>query len=403
MAQILMNPLLMADESHYTNQELREVRRNKKNISLLSSHVATLFIDHLEKSGGFKEGLHIAKVMVFIECVLAQFPETDVLIQKIVIPYTVRVYGETSGENVGKTINDIQFIIDNYGNFITTKQFVSMNDEMQVSVALSFGFERDELRYLGDREVLLPLINSKGRPRTDLDTGGYLTVDLPAILKSKDHHDMPINLEALNVLQQLELFISWDYIRAVADDSTNQYERTATRKSLDAVMEEFELTGVNPTLRFVWQYDSRGRIYPHAWGLNPNGRAYLKGMFRVKPQMLTEEGRLEVLRYVGTMAGYDKFTYDVREAKALELIKAINLEFPELLEFDSLTRMKAYNEVVFGSLKDSFTNIIDVDESEPYLLIGALEAYFDDQLGLPVGLLMRQDATSSGKLLPFSH
>lgn len=393
-ATVLMNPLLMTDRESYTAQELREVNRNKKNITCLANYVADMYIKYMK----YEDNDYSLKLRQLIVCILEQYPETDVLIQKIIVPYTNRVYGKATPNNIGNAVDDIQMFLDEE-KCLSGRGFISSKGETHVSVSLSFGLEPDELQHLGERRVLLPLINSLGRERTNLKNGGYLTTDLPAILKSKDHHDHPINLDALNKLQRdLVLNINWDYVEVIKDGSVDQYERIDTNKSLEEVRKVYKETGINPALRYVWQYDSRGRMYPHAYGLNPNGREYLKGMFQFPKRHLDDIGRVEILRYVGKCAGYDKFTYDVREEKAKILIDNFLKIYPysDLRLMTSRERMTCYNNVVFGQYKDNFAFVIDEEEAEPYLLINALEGYFDDQLGLPVGTIMRQDATSSG-------
>lgn len=98
---------------------------------------------------------------------------------------------------------------------------------------------------------------------------------------------------------------------------------------------------------------------------------------------------VEILRYIGKYAGYDKFTYDVREEKAKILIDNFLKIYPysDLRLMTSRERMTCYKNVVFGQYKDNFAFVIDGEESEPYLLINALEYYFDDKLGLPVGAI----------------
>lgn len=382
-----INPLLVDDITLLSDQEQREMGKNKKNIHIIAATVANEYM----VSNGKKD----KKLQIFIELLLSAYPEDDILLQKLVVPFCVKIYGKTTPTNIGKTIDDLQELVDT-SKFVEQRLFVSGTGITNISLKILINLKKEDREKLGDREVMLPLINCKGRPRTSLKKGGYLTADVAALTKSKNFHDHYLNLNALNAYQEkMELTIDEDFFSVVPDPSKNDYERAATIKSVNEVLAVKAKEG-KAVLRYVPSYDGRGRVYFHAWGLNPNGREWLKALFDLPFEKLNEDGITDLCRYIGTCAGFSKDTWMDREIAAFAIIESVSKFRTDISKLSRKERLKAiYAWMCQPECMEYFHE--DKDRLEPYLLLKAIDAYYTGVvLGEPVGLILRQDATTSG-------
>lgn len=204
--------------------------------------------------------------------------------------------------------------------------------------------------------------------------GGYLTERLPAILGWKNRHNGHINYSALNAAQGVQLTIDgWAMLTfedTVAPALRDNKEEIATYAAL-----------LGRPFHFVWQYDSRGRMYSHGHHVNIQARSFKKAMINFhKTEPLTEEGCAELLYAIGEAAGQRRKNFDDQVAEGYSAV---------------LRHLEAYEEGGAIDFDEAYFVKHGIKDRIGYIKL--LKAYLEWQVdGVEQGIMVSNDATSSG-------
>lgn len=209
---------------------------------------------------------------------------------------------------------------------------------------------------------------------TEHADGGYINERLPAILKWKNRHNGFLNYDALNAAQQtqytLDGFIMTRFNDPVCPADRQQYEEIAT----------YALLLARP-FHFVWQYDSRGRMYSHGYHMDIQSREYKKCLINfAKTESLTEEGKQEMFYALAEAAGQRKPKYSDQVLAGQHLY---DLFEPAYIADGSVDLTQEFFETTGVKERITFTK----------LLKALLEHYVD---GVETGAMVSRDATASG-------
>jgi DNA-directed RNA polymerase len=120
----------------------------------------------------------------------------------------------------------------------------------------------------------LPPMLCRPRGWKNVSDGGYLTIKDNVLLNS--YHSLPLNLRAINRLQQVKLTLNQHILdqeeTISAELSTvEQIEQFEEFKRQSNIL--YEIYQGKP-FYFVWKYDKRGRMYSQGYHINLQGSEY---------------------------------------------------------------------------------------------------------------------------------
>lgn len=236
-----------------------------------------------------------------------------------------------------------------------------MNYNVEPKICLSIE-DSEELA----RCFFLPPSKEKLNDWTNPFNGGYSFEKSYAILgDSFNRHNYPIDLKTLNILQSVryKLTNNVDTPQVLEDDASEDrvvqfaLSEIQTRKVLkDYRDDEFS---------FVWKFDKRGRVYSVGYDINVQGDSYRKASLEfAKTEVVNESGIRWLKIDIANHYGLDKELWEDR--------------------------------VKFVDENDSILEALADKADEPLLYTQAVEAYRKAQRGLPIGYIVRLDATASG-------
>lgn len=144
------------------------------------------------------------------------------------------------------------------------------------------------------------------------------------------------------------------------------------------VLTEAQELQEEPELYFVWGYDSRGRMYPQARGVSPQGSDLQKALLRFAygSQIQNDFQRTLFLTNLAQLWGYDKASYE-----------------------DSVKWVQENQEMILACAKDPLVSTDWTDADSPFcFLAAALEyrRYLEDPKGFRSFLPINLDASCSG-------
>ena len=197
----------------------------------------------------------------------------------------------------------------------------------------------------------LPPMMCRPLPWTSNKDGGYFGHSQSIFLgKWQGHHDDPVDYTPLNILQDIPLCLDDYTLDNYQDTSSVQYP---VRRD---IQEKYR----GEYFYFVWQYDTRLRMYSSGYQINFQGNEYNKSLISLYNKHPVKD--LDTLKIaIANHAGKDKLTWDNRIAW-------------------------------FNNIND-WANI---KWKEPMLGMKAATAYINASAGKPTGYLMNVDACSSG-------
>lgn len=236
-----------------------------------------------------------------------------------------------------------------------------MNYSVEPKISLSIE-DSQEL----SRCFFLPPSKDKLNDWTNPYNGGYSFERSYAILgDSFNKHDYPIDLNTLNILQSVKYKLTNNVDtpqkldEEASDDRVVQFAlaEIQTRK----VLKEYR----DDEFSFVWKFDKRGRVYSCGYDINVQGDSYRKASLEFAKEEIVNESGMRWLKIdIANHYGLDKVLWEDR--------------------------------VNFVDVNDSILEALADKADEPLLYIQAVQAYRKAQRGLPIGYIVRLDATASG-------
>ena len=191
--------------------------------------------------------------------------------------------------------------------------------------------------------------------------GGYLSIKHNPILGKHNMHHNTIAVDALNKLQsiawKLDTFTLFNFSDKAVYDSKQDIE--------------IAIEMLDKPFYFMWQFDKRGRMYSKGYNINLQSTEYRKALLDfASEEYLNEGGVGALLCHIANVAGYDKLTWNEREAKGKELVAP------------------------YVGLEDIEIDLEGIDK--PIMFTKAVRAYLDHLEGKPVSIPTFWDSTSSG-------
>ena len=321
----------------------------------------TFFLDDVEQ--GEFESLAIAQAVYSM--LLTQ--QGDVLIQNA-ISYLLR------GLNVPASLESIQQALA----ILESPAFAELAEVHCIEGGHAFirskiSLSRSAKDRLNDAMYLPPMVVPP-LEWTDYSSGGYLQDRLPAVLGWKNRNAGHVNYAALNAAQEtqftLDGFILTRFKDSVVPADRELYEEIATYAML-----------LGRPFHFVWQYDTRGRMYSHGHHVNIQSREYKRNLINLaKALPLNQEGEHELLYALGQAAGCRRPVYEDQLAEGLRFYNMFCVQYEEDGSVDLTEEFFVVNGI---EERISFTK---------YLL--ALLEHFVD--GVECNVMVSRDATASG-------
>lgn len=236
-----------------------------------------------------------------------------------------------------------------------------MNYSVEPKISLSIE-DSQEL----SRCFFLPPSKEKLMDWTNPYNGGYSFERSYAILgDSFNKHDYPIDLNTLNILQSVKYKLTNN-----VDTPQKLDEEASDERLVQFALAEIQTRKVLKEYRddefsFVWKFDKRGRVYSCGYDINVQGDSYRKASLEFAKEEIVNESGMRWLKIdIANNYGLDKVLWEDR--------------------------------VNFVDVNDSILEALADKADEPLLYIQAVEAYRKAQRGLPIGYIVRLDATASG-------
>jgi len=141
---------------------------------------------------------------------------------------------------------------------------------------------KDELYiHINDTEVNPPFVE---QPQQVVDNSscGYHSIQEPVISGGHlKYHDEPLGLDVINILNQTPLTLSTGIYAQTPKMPIGfgNDQRTAYIKAYKAATKL--IMSNNNKFWLAWQYDSRGRIYSHGWGINFQSFEWAKALINL--------------------------------------------------------------------------------------------------------------------------
>lgn len=236
-----------------------------------------------------------------------------------------------------------------------------MNYSVEPKISLSIE-DSQEL----SRCFFLPPSKERLNDWTNPYNGGYSFERSYAILgDSFNKHDYPIDLNTLNILQSVKYKLTNN-----VDTPQKLDEEASDERLVQFALAEIQTRKVLKEYRddefsFVWKFDKRGRVYSCGYDINVQGDSYRKASLEFAKEEIVNESGMRWLKIdIANHYGLDKVLWEDR--------------------------------VNFVDVNDSILEALADKADEPLLYIQAVEAYRKAQRGLPIGYIVRLDATASG-------
>jgi DNA-directed RNA polymerase len=219
------------------------------------------------------------------------------------------------------------------------------------------------LRQFSITTVLPPLLVKPRKWNKQGKNGGYLSIKHDLVLGHENQHEYPVSVDVINKLQDISWELDLDIATHFKDETSYSWD-----KAIDITA---QLMGNK--FHFMWNYDSRGRMYSKGYEVNLQSSEYHKALLSFSnKEICTEDGIEELLCWVANTAGFDKLSWADRKVKGQQLIA---------------------KTVTFNG-NDMSIDLTDI--AEPILYTKAVNAYFDTVNGLSVGIPTMWDCTASG-------
>jgi hypothetical protein len=130
---------------------------------------------------------------------------------------------------------------------------------------------------------------------TSNEDAGYHTITEHVLLGTLAQHDKPQCLDALNALNEIEWVIDPYVLKEPELPSNSLPDKQSKDNFVQMVSESqfiYKMLGQEP-FWFIWQYDSRGRIYSHGYHVNFQSAEYKKALLNFNHyEELTSENHI---------------------------------------------------------------------------------------------------------------
>lgn len=229
-----------------------------------------------------------------------------------------------------------------------------------------------ELKTMLSLSLFLPPMVSLPNAWTTKSDGGYELTRNYAILGDRfNKHEYPINLHALNVLQDVSYIL--DSSISKEDDTLDLSEvpsdvREQAEKNFELALKQnrlvYDMLQDRP-FHFVWQYDKRGRMYSKGYHINIQGNEYRKAMLKFeKNEKLTDRGWYWLKVDIANAYGLDKETWDNR-------IKFVEDNIDAMLANPSVWEDKASDSLLFRSAVLAYAKALKTGETNHIVRLDA--------------------------------
>jgi len=181
------------------------------------------------------------------------------------------------------------------------------------------------------------------------NSGGYLNNKNTLLMGNKmAHHNEDMHVESTNILQSNKWHIDYDVLHAY-----NEMKITVEDKYLKADIEKMLDIYQHDAFYYTWGMCLRGRNYPRAYGLNPNGTKEQKAMvsFGNQTNITSNAQAMDDLRMdIAGHFGMDKHTWSER-------LQYFYDEIEPLLKstWKMTVRSKAFKEFISKHKDDAYT------------------------------------------------
>lgn len=291
----------------------------------------------------------------------------DILIQNA-ISYLLRSMGEKpSSETIGKALAIFE------SQAFTDLAEVHCIEGGHAYIKSKINLSKEAAERLNTAMYLPPMLVPP-LPWTDFASGGYLTERLPVITKWKNRHNGYLNYAALNAAQRTQYtidgFILTRFGNPTPPAKRQRFEEIATYALL-----------LGRPFHYVWQYDSRGRMYSHGYHMDVQSTEYKRALHNfAKTELLTKEGEQELFYALAEAGGQRRKTF-AEQVECGEM-------FYEMFEPDYIADGSV-------DLDDAFFEAYGVKERISFTkYLKALLEHFVD--GVETGVMISRDATASG-------
>jgi hypothetical protein len=138
-------------------------------------------------------------------------------------------------------------------------------------------------------------------------SSGYLTHNSSLILGSGNHHDGDICLDVLNTMGKVRLRLDTEFLSKVEEEpkeapqTPKQIEAWDTFKKQSYMMYSLMAQQGN-CFSFNHQVDTRGRVYPQGYHINPQGSSFKKAMLEFSNEELVTGVPNEEILWMGMAA-----------------------------------------------------------------------------------------------------
>ncbi len=283
-------------EERYSRKEVRS--RVKKYLVQDSE----FYLKIVEACHYINQWLEQPKDYLSKELRLKQFQSSDVSVEDVVldIVVTTMVNGYSNIQSICGQVAPSLGYEDIYDGVTTVAEMITIigihtdlidiimpEDSELDSITIEANYQLSEelLQYIAHTKYLPPMIVKPVTVFNNYDFD-YYTVESSKILGSNNHHNMPIALDVLNILNsvQLELDI---YTLQNKEVPNHELDTPKKREQFDrmviaseAVYEEL-LKEADGKFYLTWKYDKRGRIYSQGYHVNIQSTDYKKSLINL--------------------------------------------------------------------------------------------------------------------------
>lgn len=160
-----------------------------------------------------------------------------------------------------------------------------------IMVQAKYDVDEEIREYINNTMYLPPMIEAPEIVQRNYDMS-YKTIKSWMILGNENKHVMPIGLDVINILNQIELELDERVLmlheqpnkKLDTVEKVKQFEamRKASRKVYDLLLEH------GNSFYLTWKYDKRGRIYSQGYHVNIQSTEYKKALINLKRKELIE-------------------------------------------------------------------------------------------------------------------
>lgn len=154
-------------------------------------------------------------------------------------------------------------------------------DEGLMMICSCYSLPEELLQYINQTKYLPPMICPPNLVYENYDYD-YLTERSSKILRSHNHHDMPLALDVLNLMNQQALSLDLRVLNEIEESKKplDTAEKANNFHRMVSASRVVYQTMIDSGNRFylTWKYDKRGRIYCQGYHITCQGSQYKKAI-----------------------------------------------------------------------------------------------------------------------------